>query len=78
MAGYRVEIVAAKCQSNGKCIATAPQVFAWRDDRKAQVIDPAGAADELILKAAKSCPYRAIVVADPSSGTQLFPPPRKV
>ena len=77
MARYRIEISEAKCQSDGTCVATAPQVFAWRENRKSQVIDPAGAADEIILKAARSCPYRAIVVVDEQSGAQLFPPPRK-
>jgi ferredoxin len=72
-----IAIVAAKCQSDGKCLTIAPQVFSWTAERKAQVVDPSGAAEDIVLKAAKSCPYRAIVVTDQTSGTQLFPPPRK-
>jgi hypothetical protein len=53
-------------------------VFALGDDRKVRLVDPAGAADEVILKAAKGCPYRVIAVVDQQSGTQIFPPPRKI
>jgi ferredoxin len=76
MATVRIEIVKKKCQGYGRCMAVAPAVFALGDDRKAQIVDPAGATDDQLLQAAKSCPYRAITVTS-ADGQQLFPPPRK-
>ena len=76
MSGYRIEIDKARCQSYGSCLNVAPSVFAWDSARKVRIMDPAGASDAFILKAAKLCPYRAIAVIDAASGTQLFPPPR--
>jgi ferredoxin len=78
MTQYRIELATTKCQAYGLCLKTAPAVFALGDDRKVRLVDPAGAADEVILKAAKGCPYRAIAMVDQPSDTQIFPPPRKV
>lgn len=75
---YRIERALAKCQGYGGCLKTAPAVFALGADRKVEVLDPDGAPDETVLKAAKACPYRAIVLYDRASGAQIFPPPRKV
>ena len=36
-------------------------------------VDPHSAEDATILKAAKSCPYRAIAVFDETSAEQLWP-----
>jgi ferredoxin len=76
MTSVRIEINKKKCQAFGNCIARAPAVFRLGADKKAEVIDPAGAPDETILQAAKSCPYRAIAVSN-EQGEQIFPPPRK-
>jgi ferredoxin len=76
MTSVRVEINTKKCQAFGNCIARAPAVFALGADRKATIVDPAGAADDTILQAAKSCPYRAIAVSN-EQGEQIFPPARK-
>jgi ferredoxin len=76
MSGVRIEITKRKCQAFGNCLAKAPAVFRLGEDRKVEVIDPAGAGDETIVQAAKSCPYRVITVIDPS-GQPIFPPPRK-
>jgi ferredoxin len=51
-------------------------VFVLGADKKVELVDPAGAPDETILQAAKSCPYRAIAVSNEQGG-QIFPPPRK-
>jgi ferredoxin len=71
-----IEITKRKCQAFGNCLAKAPAVFRLGEDRKVEIVDPAGAGDETIVQAAKSCPYRVITVTDPS-GQQVFPPPRK-
>jgi ferredoxin len=72
----RIEITKRKCQAFGNCLAKAPSVFALGDDRKVEVTNPAGASTDDIVRAAKSCPYRVIAVAD-ENGQPLFPPPRK-
>lgn len=76
MSSIRIEITKRKCQAFGNCVARTPQVFALGDDRKVELVDPQGASDEMIVQAAKSCPYRVIAVSD-SAGQQIFPPPRK-
>ena len=76
MSSVRIEISKRKCQAFGNCIAKAPSVFALGTDRKVDVVDPDGASDEIIVQAAKSCPYRVIAVTD-EAGNQLFPPARK-
>jgi ferredoxin len=48
-------------------------VFALGSDAKAEVLDPHGAEDDVVLKAAKSCPYRAIAVFDETSGERRWP-----
>ena len=76
MTSVRIEVNKKKCQAFGNCIARARAVFRLGGDKKVEVIDPAGAPDETILQAAKSCPYRAIAVSN-EQGEQIFPPPRK-
>ena len=43
---------------------------------KAQVVHATDAPREILLKAARSCPYRAITAVDEENGEQLFPPVR--
>jgi ferredoxin len=76
MTSVRIEISKKKCQAFGNCIARAPTVFALAEDKKVALVDTAGAADDTILQAAKSCPYRAIAVSN-EHGEQIFPPARK-
>ena len=51
----------------------APEVFRHDDNRQSNVLDPAGAPAETVLKAAGSCPTGAIKVADAETGEPLFP-----
>ena len=74
MSRLRVAVNPAKCQSYKRCTALAPAVFALGADGKAGVLDPQAAAQEDVVKAARSCPYRAITVTLEASGEQLFPP----
>lgn len=73
----RVELNRDKCQAFHRCTVIAPAVFALDDDEKVELADPSGAPDDVILKAAKACPYRVITVIDQTTGEQLFPPVRK-
>jgi len=75
MSSVRIEITKRKCQAYGNRVARAPLVFALGDDRKVELVNPEGASDEMIVQAAKSCPYRVIAVSD-SAGQPIFPPPR--
>ena len=76
MTSVRIDINKKKCQAFGNCITKAPAVFGLGEDKKASLVDPAGAPDDTILQAAKSCPYRAIAVSN-ERGEQIFPPARK-
>jgi ferredoxin len=69
----RIEIARDKCQSYKRCTVVAPAVFGLAADTKVELLDSAGAEDAVILKAAKSCPYRVITVHDATSGAQLWP-----
>ena len=51
----------------------APEVFRLNADSKAQPGDPTAAPDEVVLKAARCCPYRAVTVIDAETGAQLIP-----
>lgn len=77
MARLRIELNTAKCQAFAKCKAIAPAVFALGEDRKVRVIDAAAAPQELLVKAARGCPYGVISVFDDENGQPVFPPPRR-
>jgi ferredoxin len=69
----RVTVDHAFCVGNAQCVGLAPSVFRHNESRQSEVIDPAGAPEELILKAASHCPTGAIEVADADTGEILFP-----
>jgi ferredoxin len=73
----RIETDRNKCQAYKRCSVVAPAVFGLSADAKVEVLDPHGADDATVLKAAKSCPYRAIAVFDETSAEQLWPPVRR-
>jgi ferredoxin len=72
----RIETFRDKCQAYKRCSVVAPAVFGLDADAKVEVLDAHGADDATVLKAAKSCPYRAIAVFDEAGGAQLWPPVR--
>jgi ferredoxin len=69
----RIETNSETCQAYKRCTVVAPAVFGLGVDAKVEVLDPHGAEDAIVLKAAKSCPYRAIAVFDEASAEQLWP-----
>jgi ferredoxin len=77
MAKLNATVNTEKCQSYGACMKNAPEVFQPDAENKAQVLDPRAAADETLLKAARSCPYKAITVVDEETGEQLHPRVKK-
>ena len=68
----RIEVDRTLCFGFGDCVDTAPDVFQLDDEDKATVIDPDGAAADLIVEAAQNCPVDAIVILD-EDGEQLYP-----
>lgn len=60
------------CIGAGTCTVIAPEVFEFDDNLKAQVKDPKGAPEDLIIDAAKSCPVLAIILED-EDGEQIYP-----
>jgi ferredoxin len=77
MAKLKITVDKLKCISSGDCVETAPAVFQLDADGKSDLVNPTGAADAVIVSAARGCPVKAITVADEDAGTQLFPPPKK-
>ena len=73
MTKLNVAVDHGKCQGYGACVKIAPEVFRLNADNKADSGDPAAAPDEVVLKAARCCPYRAITVIDAETGAQLIP-----
>jgi len=73
MTKLNVQVVTDKCQGYGACAKVAPEVFSLDASKKAQVGNPSAAAEDLVLRAARSCPYRAVVVVDTETGEQLIP-----
>lgn len=71
--GLRVTVDHRLCVGNAQCVGLAPAVFRHNENRQSEVVDPEGAAPELILKAAGYCPTGAIEVADAETGEVLFP-----
>jgi ferredoxin len=77
MAKLNVTVSKQKCQAHGACLKTAPGVFRLSAQGKAEVPNASVASDELILAAARGCPYRAITVTDAETGLQIFPSVRR-
>ena len=69
----RIRVDHGRCVGNAMCVATAPGVFAHNENRQSEVVDPEGAAEEVIVEAATNCPTGAITVEVEDTGDQLFP-----
>jgi ferredoxin len=71
-----VSINRDKCQGYGKCAQHAPETFSLDADNKVVLGDPEATEDsKMLVRAAKSCPYRVITVSDDNG--QIFPPVKK-
>jgi ferredoxin len=73
MRKLRITVDHDLCMGNAQCVGLAPAVFQHDENRQSVVVDPAGASEELILKAASYCPTGAIEVFDAETGGRLFP-----
>ena len=54
------------------CVLIAPTVFAMDDENKAVVLDPNGAPEKQILRAALACQQRAVMVTE-DDGSAIWP-----
>lgn len=68
--GYRIEINIDDCMSSGKCVADYPDAFDFDDEELAVLNDPEALDDQQMLRAARNCPSRAIVLFD-ADGNQV-------
>ena len=59
----RVAVDHDTCVGNAACTRRAPGVFQLNSNMQSEVIDPAGAAPDLVLAAAENCPVSAITVS---------------
>ncbi|MCO5316259.1 MAG: ferredoxin [Solirubrobacterales bacterium] len=66
----RAEVDANSCSGHGDCVAAAPTIFRLEDEI-AEVLNDG--PEDLLIKAAESCPAAAIAVFDGSSGEQIYP-----
>jgi ferredoxin len=67
----RIEINTDDCMSSGKCVADYPDAFDF-DDEELAVLKNDGSAltDEQMLRAARNCPSRALLLFD-DDGNQV-------
>ena len=69
---YRIEIDLLTCVGFAECVKTAPGVFRLDAfSNQSSLVDPLGADDGTVLRAAEACPVSAISVYD-ESGQPLF------
>ncbi len=77
MTDLSIKVERDKCQGFGKCVHWAPDTFSLDADSKVVLGDPNATSDDVMLvRAAKSCPYRVITVTG-ADGEQIVPPVRK-
>jgi ferredoxin len=77
MAKLKTTVNKTRCIASGDCVEMAPGVFQLDSDEKSEVYNQTGAADAVIVAAARACPARAITVVNEETGEQLFPAPKK-
>jgi len=65
-----------KCRGYGGCQKAAPAGFRLRADGKAEVLSPVEVENDILLRGARSCPYRAITITNADDGQQIYPPVR--
>ena len=77
MAKLKTTVNKTRCIASGDCVEIAPGVFQLDSDEKSEVYNQTGAADEVIIAAARACPARAITVINEDTSEQIFPVAKK-
>ncbi len=70
---FRIIIDRDLCSGVANCTGVAPDVFELDEDYIAVVVDPYGADDETIRRAAEECSQQAIILEDAITGERIFP-----
>ena len=68
----KIIILRERCTGLANCAGVAPQVFELDEEDKAVVVDPFGADDHILLRAAQGCTQKAIILLD-DQGRQVYP-----
>ena len=68
----KIEVDRELCTSVATCVAVATGTFELDDEGIAIIKDSKGDVEDIILKAAKSCPVDAIILYD-DAGKQTWP-----
>ena len=59
---FRIEIQSDDCMSSGKCVADYPNAFMFDEEELASLIPNEPLTDQEMVKIARTCPSRAILV----------------
>jgi len=68
----KVIVLRERCTGLANCIGVAPEVFDLDKEGKAVVLDPLGADDHILLRAAQGCTQNAMVLLD-DQGRRVYP-----
>lgn len=69
----RIIVDRRRCIGAGNCAEMASHVFQLDEADVSVIVNPHGAAPDLIIAAAESCPVDAIKVIDEQACQQLYP-----
>ena len=70
---YSVRIDKDLCVSAGKCVADEPSVFGFDEDELAEVkADAPNLSNEALIRLARQCPGRAILLTDETGADVAF------
>jgi ferredoxin len=67
---FRIEVISDDCMSSGKCVADYPNAFMFDEEELASLIPNASLTNQEMIKVARNCPSRAILVFD-ENDTQI-------
>jgi len=70
---YQVTIDSDKCIAAGSCIKKAPGLWELNAENIAVFKAGANPTEEEVIESAKSCPTKAIIVVDTTTGQQVWP-----
>lgn len=70
---YQIKIDRNLCIGAATCIAISPNVFELDTENKAIFKENATGTEENVLMAAQSCPVKAVIVIDTTTGLQVWP-----
>lgn len=70
---YKVQVVRDLCIGAASCVAFSPSVFELDAENKAVFIDSGEDTPDNLMLAAQSCPTKAIILVDATSGEQVWP-----